>query len=244
MAEQTPTNRQLLSQDVLDIVSFLYEQERGGQRVRLPEATTLYGKKLILDFSDYVKFLRRFHYLLIHRADQSLVMTEEGRGLVENGVGEGFAQEIVQHFGDLVREAPEDETVPMPDEPGFDLSDVAAEAEAPRPPVPARAAAEPRFVENRPRSAEGLRPVAAEAETPRPPVPARATARATTAVAEPAGTPMPAASGGNKVDAKYTRYDALGSGGIGTVYRGRVSSLSMDVAIKEIKDLFTYFNFL
>jgi len=230
MADQSPVNRQALVQDVLDVVRFLYEQERSGQRVRLPEASGRYGKKLLLDFSDYVKFLRRFHYLLIHRADQSLVMTEEGRGLMEAGIGEGFEQEMIQHFGDLVQEAAEEETVDMPDEPGFDLSDVAAEAaEPPRPAPAARAAGEPRFVENRPG-----RP----AEPPRPPP------RAATAVAEPAGVPMPATAAGVKADAKYTRYDALGSGGLGTVYRGRLGSLSMDVAIKEIKELFTFFNFL
>ena len=51
-------------------------------------------------------------------------------------------------------------------------------------------------------------------------------------------------SRGVKFDSKYTRYESIGSGGIGTVYRGRLNSLSVDVAIKEIKELFSYFNFL
>jgi len=49
---------------------------------------------------------------------------------------------------------------------------------------------------------------------------------------------------GTKIDSRYTRYDAIGSGGIGTVYRARHNALLIDVAIKEIKELFTYFNFL
>jgi serine/threonine protein kinase len=49
---------------------------------------------------------------------------------------------------------------------------------------------------------------------------------------------------GIKFDSKYTRYETIGSGGIGTVFRGRLSSLALDVAIKEIKELFSYFNFL
>ncbi|HUU02082.1 MAG TPA: serine/threonine-protein kinase [Myxococcota bacterium] len=56
---------------------------------------------------------------------------------------------------------------------------------------------------------------------------------------EPAGQ-----SNGSKYDSKYTRYGAIGSGGIGTVFKGRHNALALDVAIKEIKDLFTYFNFL
>ena len=51
-------------------------------------------------------------------------------------------------------------------------------------------------------------------------------------------------SKGSKYDSKYTRYDPIGSGGIGTVFKGRHNALALDVALKEIKDLFTYFNFL
>ncbi len=53
-----------------------------------------------------------------------------------------------------------------------------------------------------------------------------------------------AAAKGSKYDSKYTRYGAIGSGGIGTVFKGRHNAMALDVAIKEIKDLFTYFNFL
>ncbi len=49
---------------------------------------------------------------------------------------------------------------------------------------------------------------------------------------------------GTKFDSRYTRYEMIGSGGIGTVYRGRLNALALDVAIKEIKELFSYFNFL
>ncbi len=60
----------------------------------------------------------------------------------------------------------------------------------------------------------------------------------------PAPMATHSSSRGVKFDSKYTRYESIGSGGIGTVYRGRLNSLSVDVAIKEIKELFSYFNFL
>jgi eukaryotic-like serine/threonine-protein kinase len=40
------------------------------------------------------------------------------------------------------------------------------------------------------------------------------------------------------------RYEAAGSGTIGTLYRGKHLTLGTDVAIKEVKDIFTYFSFL
>ncbi|MDF1562339.1 MAG: serine/threonine-protein kinase [Deltaproteobacteria bacterium] len=45
-------------------------------------------------------------------------------------------------------------------------------------------------------------------------------------------------------DLRYVRYDELGSGALGTVLRGKHGKLGIDVAIKEIKDLFDYFSFL
>ncbi len=71
--------------------------------------------------------------------------------------------------------------------------------------------------------------------------PARQDRRASPSRSKDESSPAPK---GIKFDSKYTRYETIGSGGIGTVYRGRLSSLSLDVAIKEIKELFSYFNFL
>jgi hypothetical protein len=84
------------------------------------------------------------------------------------------------------------------------------------------------------------------------PAPEVASEQADPALADQAARPMRSApsaearasSKGIKFDTKYTRYETIGSGGIGTVYRGRLNSLSLDVAIKEIKELFSYFNFL
>jgi len=51
-------------------------------------------------------------------------------------------------------------------------------------------------------------------------------------------------SAGVKQDAKFMRFEALGTGTIGTVYKGKHTVLGVEVAIKEIKDIFTYFSFL
>lgn len=45
-------------------------------------------------------------------------------------------------------------------------------------------------------------------------------------------------------DTRFVKYDAIGSGGLGTVFKGKHTALGVDVAIKEIKDLFGYFSFL
>jgi len=55
--------------------------------------------------------------------------------------------------------------------------------------------------------------------------------------------PAPAESG-TEVDLRYVKFDALGGGPLGTVYKGRQNALGIDVCIKELKDIFGYFSFL
>jgi eukaryotic-like serine/threonine-protein kinase len=53
-----------------------------------------------------------------------------------------------------------------------------------------------------------------------------------------------AASKGAELDMRYQKFDPLGSGPLGTVFKGRFNALGLDVCIKELKDIFGYFSFL
>lgn len=95
--------------------------------------------------------------------------------------------------------------------------------EPPAPPPPVRAAPEP----SRPASAESIRHVAEE--------------KPMVAASRPAA-PSPASNA--DLDGRYLRGDPLGSGPLGSVFRARFVPTGVDVAVKELKDIFGFFSFL
>jgi eukaryotic-like serine/threonine-protein kinase len=53
-----------------------------------------------------------------------------------------------------------------------------------------------------------------------------------------------AAPKGTELDLRYQKFDPIGSGPLGTVFKGRFNALGLDICIKELKDIFGYFSFL
>jgi hypothetical protein len=62
----------------------------------------------------------------------------------------------------------------------------------------------------------------------------------------PAAAPAaaPAASKGAELDLRYQKFDPIGTGPLGTVFKGRFTALGLDICLKELKDIFGYFSFL
>lgn len=54
----------------------------------------------------------------------------------------------------------------------------------------------------------------------------------------------PAAPKGNELDLRYQKFDPIGTGPLGTVFKGRFTALGLDICLKELKDIFGYFSFL
>ncbi len=62
--------------------------------------------------------------------------------------------------------------------------------------------------------------------------------------AAPQAVPAAAAPKGAEQDLRYQKFDPIGSGPLGTVFKGRFTALGLDVCLKELKDIFGYFSFL
>jgi len=56
--------------------------------------------------------------------------------------------------------------------------------------------------------------------------------------------PTPGGGKGQDLDLRYVKFDQMGSGPLGTVFKGKHNALGLEVCIKELKDIFGYFSFL
>ncbi|NBC39100.1 protein kinase [Corallococcus exiguus] len=154
--------------------------------------------------------------------------------------------------------------------PALDLAQAATQMQPAQPPPIATPQPQPAFRQDGP--AEGRRetfiglppapasqPVVVTAPVPSASQPLIITpplAAAPAPMPPPASTPAPAApvphaaaaaaaaKGSSDLDLRYQKFDPIGTGPLGTVFKGRYNALGLDICIKELKDIFGYFSFL
>jgi hypothetical protein len=209
--------RDTVSGEALFILKNLRENSRLGRSNKLADVKTALEPAVSLEFDAYFFFLRKFHYIAMDREAQ-LRLTDTGERVVEGNELDRFSGEVGEFFSEQL--APADEP----------LASYPVEVEA------AVSVSEHVTVET------AVPPPAPPSNTPLP----RAAPRRTSTGVEVAavdGRSAPASKPGES-DLRYAKFDAIGSGPLGTVYKGRQNSLGTEVAVKELKDIFGYFSFL
>jgi eukaryotic-like serine/threonine-protein kinase len=221
--------RDTLCGEALFILRNLWENQRMGRSNKLGEVKSTLEPAVSLEFDTYFFFLRKFHYIAMDREAQ-LRLTDEGAQVVEAQTLDRFTEEVGTFFADHFL---------LGDE-GTQLGEVEInEAPSNAPPVPVtdfnfeESVAPPR--KKTPSSFEDATPARAEVPDLRggafPPPP----------------SPSPAAfntAKGTDLDQRYVKFDSIGSGPLGTVFKGRHNALGLEVCVKELKDIFGYFSFL
>lgn len=240
-----PMTRDKMSGDALFILKSLKENARLGRSNKLADVKLMLESAVSLEFDSYFFFLRKFHYIAMDREAQ-LKLTDQGERVVEGEGQEKFTSEVGEFFAEQLgpEENPENRTILMPPTAPV-LPAVDAIPETNPMPVP-------------PSRGGGRKPAAEEI-----PIPLHAAVQDTKATASfvvpppPPAVPLPLTAamvsspsqsglgkGPEAVDARYQKADQLGAGPLGTVYKGRHGALGIDVAMKELKDIFGYFSFL
>ncbi len=218
-------DRDTIAEEACSILSKLRNTSGPGAN-KLADVKNAVEKNVSLEFNTYFFFLRKHHYISMDR-DACLQLTPEGEKILDGDNKERFLDAVKNYFSSRLTEGLKPSTDIILEEDDTDTSP---------PPIPSDI--EPvrtttsvtsnstnpsnRIAERRPRINIG------DSESSR-------------------SEPMRSATAdtrGQELDLRYAKYDALGQGPLGTVYRGRHSALGLDVVIKELKDIFGYFSFL
>jgi hypothetical protein len=253
-------NRDTVSGEALFILRNLRENGRLGRSNKLADVKAALEPSVSLEFDSYFFFLRKFHYIAMDREAQ-LKLTDQGERVVDGDALDKFTLEVGEFFADQI--LGEDEATqagslddmgmmpPPPPELTLDESDV-ARAGAP-PPIPLPAARPSRTA--MPSVDPVIPPMPSVAPMSPPPVAAASMAAPLPSITSPlASSSMPppaspaiaspAVPKGTELDMRYQKFDPIGTGPLGTVFKGRFNALGLDICIKELKDIFGYFSFL
>ncbi|MCA2981635.1 MAG: serine/threonine protein kinase [Myxococcaceae bacterium] len=241
------TTRDKVSGDALFILKSLKENVRLGRSNKLADVKTALENSVSLEFDSYFFFLRKFHYIAMDREAQ-LKLTDQGDRVVGGDYLDKFTGEVGEFFADQLSadgesETP-DSTMMMPPSPPV-ASDLNLEEPRAMPPPPPRGGSRKQHADDF--ASPSHHATAPEPQPPRSFAPAPLPLTAAVAAPQALQLNQPVSSGGGKgqdLDLRYQKFDPIGSGPLGTVYKGKHNALGLDVCVKELKDIFGYFSFL
>ena len=253
MTDQSPMTLEQVSQEAQYILQTLQDNAQAGRSNKLADVKSALESNVSLEFDSYFFFLRKFHYIAMDREAQ-LKLTEQGEQIAAGGLLERFHGEVQDFFADQLV-ASEDQTqsgmqLDQPPPPPPPSSPEVVLESSPPMPQSNRGGKKPPFDEPLAPLPTAVTAPEARALNPFPPPPAP---MPLTSVAPAAPAPIAPSSavaspvGGGKgqdIDLRYVKYDALGAGPLGTVFKGKHNALGLDICVKELKDIFGYFSFL
>lgn len=240
--------RDAVTGEALFILKSLRENAKLGRSNKLGDVKAALEPGVSLEFDTYFFFLRKFHYIAMDREAQ-LKLTDAGDRVVDGDQVGRFTSEVGDFFAEHI--APADESTeanvqvdellpPVPAEALFEESPVVpSPSPSPRKkPVPAVSSDEAATTAPHPTFSVRVELPEVRREVPFPPPPPSSWVAPQNVLAQP---PQPK---GTDIDLRYVKFDPIGSGPLGTVFKGRHNALGLDVAVKELKDIFGYFSFL
>jgi eukaryotic-like serine/threonine-protein kinase len=194
-----------------------------------------------LEFDSYFFFLRKFHYIAMDR-EATLKLTDQGELVVQGDSLEKFSAEVGEFFSDQVPE--EGEAEPISD--STILVPSSLDTSPPPPSIGGTSARrrpldEPMIPQFTAPEARPLAPPFSAPPPPPMPMPMPLTAAMNISNASPQ---PPVGAKGQDIDLRYVKFDPVGSGPLGTVFKGKHNALGVEVCVKELKDIFGYFSFL
>ncbi len=248
----TPSiHRDTVCGEALFILQSLRENGRLGRSSKLADVKAALEPSVSLEFDSSYLFLRKSHYIALDHREAQLRLTDLGERVVDGELQDKFAVEVEEFFAEQLGVSPaaaqreaevaDPRMPPPPPDTLLEDAEVVRAVDA-LPPLP-RARTSGTF---------GFEvPVAASPVPVPPPVASVRNEAMPVPPVAPMPPPVPAPVSAAAVvrapellDQRYQKLEALGTGPLGTAYKGRFNALGLDICVKELKDIFGYFSFL
>src|SRR5262245_28507458 len=225
MEGRAKVTKDVLTEEARFILANVMAEARYGRQNRVEDIRRVCEGAVSIPFAEYVAFLEKSGYLRHDHTSETLEVTAEGEDVVNGGNLTDFTDRAVSHFKKLRQQRqPGSGSAPHP-MPTAPLPGVAPGTPPPQPTSSASGS-------NSGLTAPPLPPAGRKDPTP--------TMR-TSGGQSSASVRGEIQNSAEIVDSRYEKLAAIGSGGIGTVYRARQVPLMREVALKEIRDLFGFF---
>lgn len=234
MEGRAKVTKEVLCEEARFILANVMAEARYGRQNRYDDIRRVCEGAVSIPFAEYVGFLEKSGYLRHDRNSESLEVSPDGEAVVNGSNLSEFTERAVAHFKKL-RQSRAMAAVGPGAAPSGTQSGSAAAAVTPQ--VASNAVTPVAAV-----AASAMRSERSERAEPAAVISRKETKMTSSASRPAAAGEIGANAGDAAVDDRYEKLAAIGTGGIGTVFRARQVALQREVALKELRDLFGFFS--